>query len=249
MAKKRKGDYEVGYGKPPVGTRFVKGTSGNYRGRKPGSKNRYNPERFSNSFLEESRRLIEVRENGKLKTMPNYRALIRKVFGMAGAGNIQAMKIVMDELREQESRLDDRNSALFAAAVDFKKNHAEESKQRKMRGDPEPEYMYHPDDFHLNFETESVTYAGLTAAQEEYFRMLLQMKIFLESSLISLVDDSSIHEGDHMSIVWEDVKHIVHMLEKINAACGAPWGRDLDNCPDLQELRKLKENVLKEPQK
>jgi hypothetical protein len=75
------------------------------------------------------------------------------------------------------------------------------------------------------------------------------MKIFLESSLISLVDDSSIHEGDHMSIVWEDVKHIVHMLEKINAACGAPWGRDLDNCPDLQELRKLKENVLKEPQK
>ena len=32
-------DYEVGYGKPPRHTRFVKGQSGNPRGRPPGAKN------------------------------------------------------------------------------------------------------------------------------------------------------------------------------------------------------------------
>jgi hypothetical protein len=32
-------DYEVGYGKPPRHSRFVKGQSGNPRGRPPGAKN------------------------------------------------------------------------------------------------------------------------------------------------------------------------------------------------------------------
>ena len=34
----KKGDCEVGYGKPPRETRFVKGRSGNPRGRPPGAK-------------------------------------------------------------------------------------------------------------------------------------------------------------------------------------------------------------------
>ena len=33
------GDYEVGYGKPPRHSRFVKGQSGNPRGRPAGAKN------------------------------------------------------------------------------------------------------------------------------------------------------------------------------------------------------------------
>ena len=32
------GDHEVGYGKPPRNSRFVKGQSGNPRGRPPGAK-------------------------------------------------------------------------------------------------------------------------------------------------------------------------------------------------------------------
>jgi hypothetical protein len=244
-AKKANGDYEVGYGKPPVSTRFVKGTSGNKRGRTPGAKNKFTPESFSNVFLEESRRLIEVKEGGTFKSMPNDRALIRKIIGMAGAGDIRAIKIVVDELRTQENRRDDKKRKLFSETIEFKKRHAEESKQRRMFGDPEPEYMYHPDDFHLNYETGSVTYVGLTATQSKYFRQLLQMKKFFESALISLVEDSSIQEGGDIGIVWEDVKHVVSMLEKINAAFNMPWGRDIDYCPDLQELRKLKDKVLK----
>ena len=39
MPRDKDGDYEVGYGKPPRHTRFVKGRSGNPRGKPPGAKN------------------------------------------------------------------------------------------------------------------------------------------------------------------------------------------------------------------
>ena len=39
MRPDKKGDYEVGYGKPPRHTRFKRGRSGNPRGRHPGSRN------------------------------------------------------------------------------------------------------------------------------------------------------------------------------------------------------------------
>ena len=39
MPSDKESDYEVGYGKPPRHSRFVKGRSGNPRGRPPGTKN------------------------------------------------------------------------------------------------------------------------------------------------------------------------------------------------------------------
>jgi uncharacterized protein DUF5681 len=39
MPPKETGDYEVGYGKPPLHTRFQKGKSGNPKGRPRGKKN------------------------------------------------------------------------------------------------------------------------------------------------------------------------------------------------------------------
>jgi hypothetical protein len=39
MPRDDRGDYQVGYGKPPRHTQFAKGQSGNPRGRPSGSKN------------------------------------------------------------------------------------------------------------------------------------------------------------------------------------------------------------------
>jgi len=59
-------DYEVGYGKPPTETRFVKGKSGNPSGRPKGTKN------AATIFRDVTRQTIRVTENGIPREMSRY---------------------------------------------------------------------------------------------------------------------------------------------------------------------------------
>ena len=67
------GDYEVGYRKPPVHTRFRKGQSGNPRGRPRDG----GIERTRRIVLEEAYRKVTVREGDKVVEMPAIRAVMR----------------------------------------------------------------------------------------------------------------------------------------------------------------------------
>ena len=71
--------YEVGYGKPPIDTRFKSGRSGNPKGRPKGSKNKarvpaLNEERIKAILLEEAYRTIKVNEGAGQVTVPRTRA-------------------------------------------------------------------------------------------------------------------------------------------------------------------------------
>src|SRR5215217_4029152 len=66
------GEYEVGYRRPPVHSRFQPGRSGNPRGR---------PRRLmptaNDVFSQELYRTVEVREGGKVTKMPLMQAVFR----------------------------------------------------------------------------------------------------------------------------------------------------------------------------
>lgn len=67
---KRKSDYEVGYGKPPVHSQYSNGQSGNLLGRPPKKKKPELPALdLARTYIQrEGRRMITIREGGKAKS-------------------------------------------------------------------------------------------------------------------------------------------------------------------------------------
>jgi hypothetical protein len=88
----------VGYGKPPVHTRFRKGQSGN-----PTGKRRHgDAERAQALIWEEAYRLLTVREGVKVTRMPALQAVIRSQIAAAAKGNVTAQRAVIKGIQDME---------------------------------------------------------------------------------------------------------------------------------------------------
>jgi hypothetical protein len=93
----------VGYRKPPKGTRFTKGKSGNPKGRPKGVKN------LKTYLSEELNEVVTVHEGAKVLKMTKGRALIKTLLARSLKGDARAAReiIVMDRAlnpsEEQES--------------------------------------------------------------------------------------------------------------------------------------------------
>ena len=89
--------YAVGYGKPPVRTRFAKGASGNPKGRKPGCKN------LATLLLRELDTKIVVTEKSKRKSKRKGAVLVAQLVNKAVNGDLRATVIVMGTLEKHET--------------------------------------------------------------------------------------------------------------------------------------------------
>src|SRR5215831_17367694 len=84
MPRDKDGDYEVGYGKPPRHTRFVKGQSGNPRGRPPGAKN------FTTLLNEALNELVIVAENGGRRKVSKRQAIVTQLVNRSATADLRA---------------------------------------------------------------------------------------------------------------------------------------------------------------
>lgn len=85
--------YEVGRGKPPVATRWKKGTSGNPSGRRK----KEPPEHDPGSIIEAiDNQEVEVSVNGKRKRMKMAELEFRQLFAKAIKGDLSAARLVVD---------------------------------------------------------------------------------------------------------------------------------------------------------
>jgi hypothetical protein len=82
------GDYEVGYGRPPVEHRFKPGNNANPKGRLKGSKNRKVV--IQDVLLEP----ITVRDGGEVKQMTKLEALLKKTLADALAGDKKSAAVI-----------------------------------------------------------------------------------------------------------------------------------------------------------
>ena len=92
-------DYKVGYRRPPLGSRFKKGRSGNPRGRPQGSKN------LQAALDDILNQRIVGHVNGRRRRMTIREAILTRLAQIAMGGDLKAAKLVLDHCR---SRGDDR---------------------------------------------------------------------------------------------------------------------------------------------
>jgi hypothetical protein len=86
------GDYEVGYGKPPLHTRFQPGQSGNPRGRPKGTKN------LTTDLQEELIEKIVVREGEQSKRVSKQRAVVKSLVARTLKGDGRAATLLMSTM-------------------------------------------------------------------------------------------------------------------------------------------------------
>src|SRR4029077_17541326 len=77
MAYDDEGDHEVGYGKPPRHSQFVKGQSGNLRGRPAGAKN------LKTLLSKALNELVIVTENGGRRKISKREAIVTQLVNRA----------------------------------------------------------------------------------------------------------------------------------------------------------------------
>ena len=111
-------DYSVGRGKPPAHSRFKPGQSGNPGGRKRGTPN-------MKTVLEEVLLAeIEMRENGRTRTVSLLEALLKRSVQEGLKGDLRAIKDLLDRYErhsgyelESEAELPEDDQAIVKRAL------------------------------------------------------------------------------------------------------------------------------------
>jgi hypothetical protein len=101
----------VGYGKPPLHSRFQKGRSGNPKGRPRGKKN------MSTLLSTALNASIVVVANGRRKKITKREAIVTQLVNKSAAADLKATQIVLAMLRDLESQADgSADPAVFTEA-------------------------------------------------------------------------------------------------------------------------------------
>jgi Family of unknown function (DUF5681) len=81
-------DFEVGYGKPPRGSQWGKGQSGNPNGRPKGAQN------LTTDLMDELQQKVIVTEGGRPLTLTKQRVLAKAIVAKAMKGDARAFQTI-----------------------------------------------------------------------------------------------------------------------------------------------------------
>lgn len=165
-AKAAAADYEVGYGKPPVGTRFQKGRSGNPRGR-PRATAAAADATLRDLFKAEARRIVSIQDGAGASKMTVAQAVVRSVAEAAMQGDMRAQQMFtrMVGTIEEEERLLVLNN--LEEAIKYKAHWEDQIWKCKRDGQPIPQPQPHPDQIIVDVHAGTFRIVGPITPEEK----------------------------------------------------------------------------------
>ena len=161
--------YDVGRGKPPVGTRYAKGISGNPSGKPKGARNKtpaLNEERLKAIILEEAYRDIKINDGDRQVTVPMAQAVVRSIAVGAAKGQPRAQVLFTTLLAAVEQERKELNEKWLEAMIDYKIKWEKELERRETLGLTLPDPPLHPDQIVIDL-IEYTAYAKAPETPEE----------------------------------------------------------------------------------
>jgi Family of unknown function (DUF5681) len=163
--------YKVGYGKPPKERQFVKGKSGNLRGRPPGKFKltllQAADEPTIEIILHEAYRAVKVVEGAKVTRIPTIQAATRSLGIAAMKGDRLAHRNLIEIVQKSEAKKREDRIVYYQNCTKHKKYWERQFAICDARGVSRPEVFPHPDDIFLNPRTGEVAIDGPMDAAEK----------------------------------------------------------------------------------
>lgn len=202
-------DYESGYGKPPIHSRFAKGQSGNPNGRPKGAKNKIpspHHNRLREIVMEEAYREISVNDGDRKVTVPMVQAVLRSAAVKAAKGDAKAQRLIIEALVHTEQAGTEDYRETMARVMEYK-IHAERTiAECKANGIEPPKFYPHPRDIVIDFDTGNFSIVGpMTAEDAEIWEEGRRYVLEHYANLQRMRREGA--EGIHPDVIDELIEH------------------------------------------
>lgn len=216
-------NYEVGYAKPPIGTRFKPGRSGNPKGRPKGSKNKPPPIKnrsLQDIIISEAYRPIKANEGDKQVTMPMASAIVRAIALNAAKGQSRSQKLFTDMLAKSEAEMRQEHETNAELVAAYQMQWDQIFQEHRIRGLPVPNPTPHPDDIKLDPSTGKIIFIGpASEASRTKWEALSDRLQSMEFSLKELQKLKEDPENTHIKhLIDHDIAFEVKLCERLRAA-------------------------------